>query len=161
MPGGDEPTTHPTRGERTMAKLLDGMERMVRGEAPPPPAATLLGMRLESFSPGEAVVALEATAAHGNPMGTVQGGILAAVADAAMGWAFMTTLGGGESYTTLEMKVNFLRPVWAGRLEARGRVKNAGRSVALVECDVLSAGKLVAYGVSTCMTLRGEQASGR
>jgi len=91
----------------------------------------------------------------------VQGGILAAVADAAMGWAFMTTLGENESYTTLEVKVNFLRPVWAGRLEARGRVKNAGRSVALVECDVLSAGKLVAYGVSTCMTLRGEQASGR
>ena len=144
-----------------MAKLLDGMERMVRGEAPPPPAAMLLGMRLESFSPGEAVVALDATEAHGNPMGTVQGGILAAIADAAMGWAFMTTLGENESYTTLEVKVNFLRPGWAGRLEARGRVKNAGRSVALVECDVLSAGKLVAYGVSTCMTLRGEQASGR
>src|SRR5215470_448714 len=150
-------------GERgdAMAKLLDGMERMVRGEAPPPPAAMLLGMRLESFSPGEAVVALDATEAHGNPMGTVQGGILAAIADAAMGWAFMTTLGENESYTTLEVKVNFLRPVWAGRLEARGRVKNAGRSVALVECDVLSAGKLVAYGVSTCMTLRGEQATGR
>jgi uncharacterized protein (TIGR00369 family) len=144
-----------------MATLLDGMERMVRGEAPPPPAATLLGMRLESFSSGEAVVVLDATEAHGNPMGTVQGGILAAVADAAMGWAFMTTLGENESYTTLEVKVNFLRPVWAGRLEARGRVKHAGRTVSLVECDVLSADKLVAYGVSTCMTLRGEQASGR
>ena len=56
-----------------MARLLDGMERMVRGEAPPPPAAMLLGMRLECFSPGEAVVALDATEAHGNPMGTVQG----------------------------------------------------------------------------------------
>src|SRR5215470_5276432 len=62
-------------------------------------------------------VVLDATEAHGNPMGTVQGGILAAVADAAMGWAFMTTLGENESYTTLEVKVNFLRPVWAGRLE--------------------------------------------
>ena len=143
-----------------MARMLDGMESMVRGDTPPP-AATLIGMRLESFKTGEALVVLDATSEHANPMGTVQGGILAAVADAAMGWAFMTTLGENESYTTLEVKVNFLRPVWARRLEARGRVKSAGRTVSLVECDVLSGGKLVAHGVSTCMTLRGEQASGR
>src|SRR5882762_447092 len=87
-----------------MAKMLDGMERMLRGETPPPPAATLIGMRLESFAPGEAVVVLEPTPAHANPMGTVQGGILAAIADAAMGWAFMTTLGEGESATTLEIQ---------------------------------------------------------
>ena len=144
-----------------MAKMRDGMESMVRGETTMPAAATLIGMRLESFAAGEALVVLEATAAHANPMGTVQGGLLAAVADAAMGWAFMTILGENESYTTLEVKINFLRPVWAGRLEARGRVKSAGRNVSLVECDVMSGGKLVAYGVSTCMTLRGEQASGR
>jgi uncharacterized protein (TIGR00369 family) len=144
-----------------MAKMLDGMESMVRGETPMPAAATLIGMRLESFAAGEALVVLEATAAHANPMGTVQGGLLAAVADAAMGWAFMTIVGENESYTTLEVKINFLRPVWAGRLEARGRVKSAGRNVSLVECDVMSAGKLVAHGVSTCLTLRGEQASGR
>ena len=144
-----------------MAKMRDGMESMVRGETPMPAAATLIGMRLESFAAGEALVVLEATAAHANPMGTVQGGLLAAVADAAMGWAFMTILGENESYTTLEVKINFLRPVWAGRLEARGRVKSAGRNVSLVECDVMSGGKLVAHGVSTCMTLRGEQASGR
>src|SRR5215475_15285584 len=162
MPGGNERPGHPRRGAGAMAKLLDGMERMVRGEAPPPPAATLLGMRLESFSPGEAVVALEATAAHGNPMGTVQGGILAAVADAAMGWAFMTTLGEGESYTTVEMKVNFLRAVRAGRLSARARVKNAGRSLGLIECDVLDSGdKLVAHAVSTCMILRSAEAPAR
>jgi len=144
-----------------MAKLLDGMERMLRGEMPPPAAATLIGMRLESFAPGEAVVVLEPTSAHANPMGTVQGGILAAIADAAMGWAFMTTLGEGESYATLEIKVNFLRPVWTGRLEARGRVKSGGRTVSLVECDVLCEGKLAAHAVSTCMTLRGDQAAGR
>lgn len=144
-----------------MARMRDGMESMVRGHTPLPPAATLIGMRLESFAAGEALVVLDATAAHGNPMGTVQGGVLAAVADAAMGWALMTILDENESYTTLEVKINFLRPVWAGRLEARGRVKSAGRNVSLVECDVMSGGKLVAHGVSTCMTLRGEQASGR
>jgi len=75
-----------------MAKMVDGMESMVRGETPMPAAATLIGMRLESFGAGEALVVLEATAAHSKPMGTVQGGILAAAADAAMGWAFMTIL---------------------------------------------------------------------
>jgi uncharacterized protein (TIGR00369 family) len=144
-----------------MARMRDGMESMVRGHTPLPPAATLIGMRLESFAEGEALVVLDATAAHANPMGTVQGGVLAAVADAAMGWALMTILDENESYTTLEVKINFLRPVWAGRLEARSRVKSAGRNVSLVECDVMSGGKLVAHGVSTCMTLRGEQASGR
>jgi uncharacterized protein (TIGR00369 family) len=142
--------------------MRDGMEQLLRGEVPPPAAATKIGMRLASFKDGEAVVALDADASHANPMGTVQGGILAAIADAAMGWAYMTTLGEGESYTTLEIKVNFLRPVRAGHLEARARVRNAGRTVGLVECDVLAeGGKLAAYAVSTCMTLRGEAAAGR
>ena len=145
-----------------MAKMLDGMQAMLRGEVPPPAAATLLGMRLAAFSTGEARVELDATAAHANPMGTVQGGVLAAVADAAMGWAYMTTLGEGESYTTVEMKVNFLRAVRAGRISARARVKNAGRTLGLIECDVLDASdKLVAHAVGTCMILRAAPADGR
>jgi uncharacterized protein (TIGR00369 family) len=145
-----------------MARMVDGMERMLRGEIPPPAAATRIGMRLASFAPGEAVVELDADASHANPMGTVQGGILAAIADAAMGWAYMTTLAEGESYTTLEIKMNFLRPVRTGRLEARARVRSAGRSVGLVECDVVGeGGKSAGYSVSTCMVLRGEAAAGR
>ncbi|HEU4368987.1 MAG TPA: PaaI family thioesterase [Methylomirabilota bacterium] len=145
-----------------MARMLDGMERLLRGEVPPPAAATKIGMRLASFKDGEAIVELDADPSHANPMGTVQGGILAAIADAAMGWAYMTMLGEGESYTTLEIKVNFLRPVRAGRLEARARVRNAGRTVGLVECDVVAdGGKTAAYAVSTCMILRGEAAAGR
>jgi acyl-coenzyme A thioesterase PaaI-like protein len=123
-----------------MARMLDGMEQLLRGEVPPPAAATRIGMRLASFTPGEAVVELDADASHANPMGTVH----------------------GESYTTLEIKTNFLRPVRTGRLSARARVRNAGRTVGLVECDVLTAdGKVAAYAVSTCMTLRGEAAQGR
>src|ERR1051325_5797020 len=118
-----------------MARMVEGMERMLRGETAPPAAATKIGMRLASFAPGEAVVELDADATHANPMGTVQGGILAAIADAAMGWAYMTTLGEGESYTTLEIKVKFLRPVSAGRLEARARVRNTTRTAGLVEGD--------------------------
>ena len=138
------------------------MEKLIRGEAPQPAAAMLINMRLDAFAPGEATVVLDADARHANPMGTVQGGILAAMADAAMGWAYMTTLGEGESYTTLEAKVNFLRPVRAGRLTARGRVKNAGRTVGLIECDVTGEdGKLVCSAVSTCLIMRGEAAGGR
>jgi uncharacterized protein (TIGR00369 family) len=145
-----------------MARMVDGMQRLLRGEVAPPAAATRIGMRLASFKDGEAVVELDADPSHANPMGTVQGGILAAIADAAMGWAYMTTLGEGESYTTLEIKVNFLRPVRAGRLEARARVRNAGRTIGLVECDVLAEGaRVAAHAVSTCMILRGEAAAGR
>src|SRR2546428_9028635 len=132
-----------------MARMVDGMERMLRGETPPPAAATKIGMRLASFAAGEAVVALEADATHANPMGTVQGGILAAIADAAMGWAYMTTLADGESYTTLEIKTNFLRPARAGHLEAPCRARDARRTVGLVGCHLLPhGGHAVAYAVS-------------
>src|SRR2546426_6049020 len=97
-----------------MARMLDGMEALLRGEVPPPAAATLLGMRLASFAAGEAPLELDATGAPRNPMGTVQGGILGALAHAAMGWAFLTTLRADASYTTGEMKANFLRAIPAG-----------------------------------------------
>src|SRR5437879_9748148 len=116
-------------------RLRDAMERVVRGELAPPPVATLLGISLASFKDGEAIVTLVAGDSHTNPMGTVQGGVLAALADGAMGWAYMTTLGEGESYTTLEMKINFLRPVWKGTLTAIERIKKGGRTVGLVGCD--------------------------
>ena len=145
-----------------MARMVDDMARTIAGEVEQPAAARLVGMRLASYGDGEAVVEIDVDGRHANPMGTAQGGILAAVADAAMGWACMTTLGDGESYTTVEMKINFLRPAWNGRLEGRGRVKSRGRTLILVECEVVGAdGKAVAYAVSTCMTLRGEQAAGR
>jgi len=145
-----------------MAKMIDGMHALLRKEIPAPAAADLVGFALTSFSEGEVVVTLPVTTSHTNPMGTVQGGVISAMADAAMGWAYMTTLGEGESYTTLEMKINFLRPVWQGTLSARGRVRRAGRAVALIECDVVDEEeKSVAYAVSTCMLLTGERAAGR
>ncbi len=142
--------------------MRDAMEKLLKGELPAPPVATLLGIRLASFKEGEAIVTLAAGDSHTNPMGTVQGGVLAALADGAMGWAYMTTLGEGESYTTLEMKINFLRPVWKGMLTATARLKKGGKTVGLVECDVTDAeSNLAAYAVSTQMILRGTQAAGR
>jgi uncharacterized protein (TIGR00369 family) len=145
-----------------MTKMLDGLEQIARGDAPPPPIAKLIGFTLISVKPGEAVIEFQATAAHANPMGTLHGGILCDIADAAMGMAYAANLEEGESFTTLELKINFLKPVWNSRLTAIGRVVKQGRTVGLVECDVTDdKGSLVAHTTSTCLTLRGDQAQGR
>lgn len=126
------------------------------------PAAQLVGFRSVSFGDGKAVFEMEADERHHNPMGTVHGGILCALADSAMGFAFASTLGPGESFATLEIKVNYVRPVFAGKLVAAARVVHRGKLVGLVECDVENAeGKLVAHATSTCQVLRGEAARGR
>ncbi len=128
----------------------------------PPPIAELLGARVVSRGVGRGVIELDAYERHTNPMGTLHGGVLCDIADLAMGMAYASTLAPEESFTTLELKINFLRPVWAGRLRAEAQVKRRGRTVGLVTCDVLDeSGETVAYLTSTCMTLRGAQASGR
>jgi uncharacterized protein (TIGR00369 family) len=145
-----------------MPRMLDLIEKVYAGELPPPPVATLIGFTLTAIEPGRAVMELMADARHANPMGTVHGGILCDIADAAMGMAYASTLDEGESFTTLELKINFLKPVWAGKLVATGRVVKGGRTVGLVECDVVDEkDRLVARATSTCMTLRGEEAKGR
>jgi uncharacterized protein (TIGR00369 family) len=145
-----------------MATMLDRIRMMERGDAPPPPVASLLGFRLVAAGPGSATVELDAGVRHANPMGTVHGGILCDIADAAMGIAYAAGLDEGETFTTLELKINFLKPVRTGRLTATGRVVKSGHTVGLVECDVLDADqRLVARASSTCLTLRGEQAVGR
>ena len=145
-----------------MPKHFDMVRKIQRGELPPPPIATLIGFTLEEVEAGHAVVALNADRRHANPMGTVHGGVLCDIADTAMGVAYSTTLDEDESFTTLELKINFLKPVRTGRLVATGRVVKAGHSVGLIECDVVDdKDRLVARASSTCMTLRGEQAVGR
>jgi uncharacterized protein (TIGR00369 family) len=142
--------------------MLDIIHMTQRGELPPTPVAALIGFALASVKPGHAVVEFEATERHANPMGTLHGGILCDVADAAMGIAWAATLDEGETFTTLELKINFLKPVWTGKLTATGRVVKGGRSVGFVECDVVDEKRqLVARASSTVMTLRGEQAVGR
>jgi uncharacterized protein (TIGR00369 family) len=136
--------------DRTMAK------------AHTPPIAVLIGMRPLSVGEGESVFEMKADRRHHNPMGTVHGGILCDLSDAAMGYAFATTLGPGESFTTLELKINFLRPVYDEKLTAKAKVAHRGKTVGLVECDILNeGGKLVARASSTCSVLRGDAAKGR
>ena len=145
-----------------MTKTLEHTEAIIRGEAPPPPIAKLIGFNLISVKPGEAVVEFQATEAHANPMGTLHGGILCDIADAAMGIAYASNLNEGESFTTLELKINFLKPIWKARLLATGGVVKPGRTVGFVACDITDEqGSLVARASSTCLTLRGPQAQGR
>ena len=88
-------------------------------------------------------------------MGTLHGGVYCDLADAAMGYAYAATLAEGETFTTVELKINFLRAVRQGRLTADAKVVKAGSALGYVECDVTDqAGKLVARAASTCMKLR-------
>jgi uncharacterized protein (TIGR00369 family) len=145
-----------------MSTMLEMMQKVARGDTAGPPVATLIGFTLREVEAGRAVIDFEADGRHANPMGTLHGGILCDVADAAMGMAYASTLSEGETFTTLELKINFLKPVWTGKLVARGHVVKGGRTVGLVECDVTDAAdQLVARASSTCMTLRGIQAAGR
>jgi uncharacterized protein (TIGR00369 family) len=146
----------------SMTRLIDRVIAGTRAGEVVAPVGGLVGFRPVSIEDGKAVFELEAGPQHANPMGTLHGGILCDVADAAMGVAYASTLGEGESFTTLELKINFLRPFRNGKLIATGRVVKGGRTVGLVECDVTDLeGRLVARAMSTCMTLRGESSEGR
>ena len=126
------------------------------------PIARLIGFEAQEIADGRAIVTLVAGPQHANPMGTLHGGVLCDIADAAMGIAYASTLEEDESFTTLELKINFLKPVWNSKLVATGRVVKKGRTVGMTECDVVDEkGSLVARSSSTCMTLRGDKAKGR
>jgi len=138
-----------------MTTILELARKMQRGEAPAPPVGRLLGFVLVSIEPGHAVFEMEADERHHNPMGTLHGGVYCDLADAAMGYAYAATLGEGETFTTIELKINFLRAVRKATLTAEARVVKVGSAVGYVECDVKDqAGKLVARAASTCMKLR-------
>jgi len=127
-----------------------------------PPVAKLIGFVGEEIGDGRAVGSLQAGPQHANPMGTLHGGVLCDIADAAMGMAFASTLAPEESFTTIALSINFFRPVWQSRLRAEARVINRGKKVGYLECEVTDQdGKRVAKANSTCFVLRGEQAKER
>lgn len=143
--------------------LLEVAHRMIAGEIDAPPIAHTIGFTMTAIGEGTARFEMDADPdRHANPMGTIHGGILCDLADGAMGMAFASTLSDGESFTTLELKINYLKPVWRTHLVADARVVRRGRDVGLAECDVTDGdGALVARASSTCMVLRGEKAAGR
>jgi uncharacterized protein (TIGR00369 family) len=141
---------------------LQDLEKILRGEAPPPPIAQLLGLRLTRVEPGRVVIELEASARHANPMGTLHGGVICDLADLAMGASMATTLEDEESFTTLDLTSKFFKPIWNARLRATGRVIKRTRTLGLIECEVEDdKGSLVSKVFSSCMVLRGDEARGR
>ena len=138
-----------------MATIREYAEKILHSEAAPPPIARLLGLVLKAVEPGRTIFEMEVDERHHNPMGTLHGGIYCDVADAAMGFAYAATLAEGESFTTVELKINFLRAVRKGTMTAEARVVKTGSSMGYVECDVKdTSGTLVARVSSTCLKLR-------
>ena len=151
-----------TDEKQQFAICQNGREMRATRELFPAPIGKLLGFTIVRDEDGNAAIEFEANENHANPMGTLHGGVLCDLADAAMGVAYRSTLAPGESFTTLELKINFLRPVWKAKLRAEARVVHAGNAVGLVECDVFDPHeRLVARALSTCLRLRGEAARGR
>src|SRR5438874_5161093 len=141
-----------------MATILELARKMQRGEAPPPPIGRLLGFVLKVIEPGRAVFEMEADERHHNPMGTLHGGVSCDLADAAMGWAYAATLAEGESFTTVELKINFLRAVRQATLTAEAKVVKAGSTLGYIECEVKDEqGRLIAKAASTCLKLPGRR----
>ena len=126
------------------------------------PIATLIGFRAEHIGDGRAVVSFQAGPEHANPMGTLHGGVVCDIADAAMGMAFVSTLAPEESFTTMALAVNFFRPVWHSTLRAEAQVVNRSKNVGYIECDITDEnGRRIAKATSTCTVLRGDQAKAR
>jgi uncharacterized protein (TIGR00369 family) len=150
------PPTDPNQ-EASMATIHEVGLQMIRGERELFPVARLLGLVMKALEPGRAVFELAADARHHNPLGTLHGGVYGDLADAAMGWAYATTLAEGESFTTIEMKITFLRAVLQATLTAEATVVKAGSTVGYVECEVKDAdGRLVAKAASTCLKVKAK-----
>jgi uncharacterized protein (TIGR00369 family) len=113
-----------------------------------------LGARIAESEPGRVVLELEAGPQHRHGGGVVQGGVITQIADAAMGMSLATLQDDGMWNTTIELKINFIRPVVDGRLRAVGRVIEMKNTLLFGEADVLDQqGRLVARASSTCMAV--------
>src|SRR5260370_8381916 len=93
-----------------------------------PPIAELIGFNVEEIGDGHAIASLQSGPQHANPMGTLHGGVLCDVADAAMGMAFASTLAPGESFTPMTLGIHFFPPVWPTPLPARPPIHNRGKT---------------------------------
>ncbi len=146
-------------GAAHWAGRVSGMEffaKLQSGEVSPPPISVTLGMELDSVEEGRVVFSVEAAEYHYNPIGVVHGGVIATLLDSAMGCAVHTRLPAGVVYTTLEIKVNYLRSARAGmgRIRAEGRAVHVGRQSAVAEGRVLDKDdKLLATASTTCIIM--------
>jgi uncharacterized protein (TIGR00369 family) len=133
------------------------MRAVMRGDVAPPPMAVLMGITIVEVGEGAVVFGVVPGEQHYNPIGMVHGGLAATLIDSATGCAVHTTLPAGQGYTTIDLHVNFDRPITAGTGPVRctGTVVNKGKRIATAEARLTSerTGKLLAHGSATCMLL--------
>lgn len=136
---------------------LEYLQKIVSEELPRPPISALMNFGLTELGEGQAVFTAEPAEYHYNPIGVVHGGLAATLLDSAMGCAIHTTLPAGAGYTTLEIKVNYVRPMTAetGEVRCEAHVIHVGGRTATAEGRVIDAGgKLYAHGTTTCLIFR-------
>src|SRR5882757_7310856 len=133
---------------------LGFLKAIIDGTLPVPPIGDLLGFNLVEAEPGRAVFEGLPKLRHYNPIGTVHGGFALTLMDSCMSCAVQTMLKQGESYTTLEVKVNLVRAITkeTGPIRATGRLIHRGRTTGTADGDVRDGkGNLLAHGTTTCM----------
>ena len=136
---------------------LDALRAVQSGELPPPPIAVLLGMSIAEVDMGRVVFTATPAEYHYNPIGVVHGGLAATLLDSAMGCAVHSTLPAGTGYTTLEIKVNYVRAITrdTGEVRCEAHIIHQGGRIATAEARVTdAAGKLYAHGTTTCIIFR-------
>ena len=153
----DDPHTALRAAERRGLSGIEFLRAIQRGELPPPPMITLMGMTLATVEEGRVVFTVEPAEYHYNPIGVVHGGLAATLLDSAIGCAVQTLSPAGVAYTTVELKVNYVRALRSGMgvVSGEGTVLHFGRQVALAEARLTGPdGKLYAHATSTCLIMR-------
>jgi uncharacterized protein (TIGR00369 family) len=137
---------------------LEYLQAIERGELPPPPIMMTLDIRPNQVSEGSVSFKLTPAEYHYNPIGSVHGGVISTLVDSAMACAIHTLLPKGTAYTTLELKVNFLKPLKrdTGEVICEGKTIHVGGRVATAEARVVDeAGTLYTHATTTCLVMRG------
>ena len=138
-------------------KSYDGLgflQAIIDGTLPQPPIAELMGFHLIEVEDGRAEFDGVPEFRHYNPIGTVHAGFAATLLDSALGCAIFSTLTKGDAWTTLELKLNLVRPLTkdSGPVRAQGHIIHRGRTVATAQGELKDgAGKLYAHATTTCM----------
>jgi uncharacterized protein (TIGR00369 family) len=150
-----DPVAGAQRG-RTLSGL-DYLRAMQSGEIPPPPITATIGIEMDEVEEGRVVFAVTPAEYHYNPIGVVHGGVASTLCDTAMACAVHSTLPAGVGYTTLELKVTFIRPLTrdTARVTCEGRTLHVGGRTAAAEARIVdAAGRLYAHATSTCLVMR-------
>lgn len=136
---------------------LDYLKAMQKGEIPEAPAVSSLEISIHEIDFGKANFEFTPQDFHYNAVGTVHGGVISTILDTAMGCTLMSTLSRELTFTTLELKVNFIKAVTqnTGKMITVGKIIHAGRTTALIEASLIDEkGKIYAHGTSTCLIMK-------